>query len=173
MTKAIEDELGLPRLEDALRAVAEASETLPEAQEANEEVERMSQALANVDPSQLAVSDMAGTETLEAEMNDVITTALQAHKELMDMGFNMEPKNAGQIFTPATRMLEIAMAASKNKAEQRMKAIKIKMEKEAHDREMRNNEIEGDIEGEMPSAPEKGWTDSRDALIRKIKNGEI
>lgn len=179
MTKAIEDELGLPRLEDALREVAAAEaaengeEVLPEAVEANEEVERMSNALAKVDPNTLVATDPEGTETLEAEMNEVISTALQAHKDLMDMGFNIEPKNAGQIFTPATRMLEIAMAASKNKAEQRMKATKLRMEKEAHDRAMQNHQEEGVIEGEIPTTSEKSFIAKRDDLIRKIKDGEL
>lgn len=179
MTKAIEDELGLPRLEDALKEVAAAEmaadgeEVLPEAAEANEEVERMSNALAKVDPTSLVVADPEGTETLEAEMNEVISTALQAHKDLMDMGFNIEPKNAGQIFTPATRMLEIAMAASKNKAEQRMKATKLRMDKELHDRELQKHQTDGVIEGEIPTTPEKSFTASRDDLIRKIKNGEL
>lgn len=184
MTRAIEDELGLPRLEDALKEIAEAGATLTtedgeelseDAILANAEVERMSNALANFDTNTLKDQDADGTVALETEMNDVIATALQAHKDLMDLGFNMEPKNAGQVFTPATRMLEIAMSASKNKAEQRAKAIKLRMEQEAHAKAMREGgeEDEGFIEGEIPTAPEKAFLAKRSDVLRSIKDGKL
>ena len=88
MTKQIEDELNLPRLEDALAdARQELAGAVDEATQA--EVDRMADALRNLDPSSMIMKDEDGVETHEAEMNDVIDQAMKAHKEILDLAFNV------------------------------------------------------------------------------------
>ena len=175
MTKTIEDELGLPRLEDALRELGNMSEesgTLEQNEEINQEVEDIANALQNVSPSQIANRDSDGVEDHEAEANDIYEMAIRAHKDLLDLGFNIEPKNAGaNAFMPSAKMLEIALKASQSKAQKKMERIRMVMEKERHDHELRKNMDEGVIDGE--TSPGGSIVANRNDLMEKIRKGEI
>lgn len=173
MTKAIEDELGLPRLEDALKELGESSEemsTVPE--EVNDQVEQMANALQHVSPSKLPSRDLHGVDEHEAEANDIYEQAMRAHKDLLDLGFNIEPKNAGaNAFMPSAKMLEIALKASQSKAVKKMERIRMIMEKERHDHELRNNQEEGVIDGDTSAGG--SIIANRNDLMEKIRKGEI
>ena len=168
MTKSIEDELGLPRLKDALAARDEMAVSAPEefTPKNNEDVDRMAQGLANLSPSSLVSIDEEGIETHDSEMNEIYGLAITAHKELLDLGFNVEAKNSGQIFSPAAKMLSIALDASKSKSDQRLKLLRIRMEREKTDAELRGtNSEDGVIDGEtVPS-----FVADRNELLAQIK----
>jgi hypothetical protein len=124
MTKQIEDEFNLPRLEDALKAQAEANgEQLPA--ETNPVVENVANALQNVDPSNLKPKDPMGTEDHVEETDEIMSQALKAYQDLMDLGFNIESKHAGaNAFAPAAKMLEIALKASQSKKNSKLERIR-------------------------------------------------
>ena len=174
MTKQIEDEFNLPRLEDALKAQVEAqaaadAEQLP-AEVTNSEVEQVANALETINPSDLAKVDPLGTEDHINETDDIIQKALESYKDLMDLGFNIESKHAGaNAFSPAAKMLEIALKASQSKKDSKLERIKAIMEKEIHDREMDNHSSEGVIEGDGQGS----FMAYRKDLIEKIRKGEI
>lgn len=176
MTKQIEDELNLPRLEDAL---AEARQELENAvDEATAlEMAQMADALKNIDPSNLITKDEEGIDTHESEMNDVIDQAMKAHKEILDLAFNVEIKHAGSIFMPAARMLELAVTASKSKADQKLKFLKLKMDKEKLDADLQKDRLSGTIEGEVTdgaAAPTLSTIIAdRNEVMRKIKDGDV
>jgi hypothetical protein len=169
MTKSIEDELGLPRLKDALEAARGASveapsDFVPEA--VDENVERMAKGLANLNPASLMEVDEEGLETHDAEMNEIYGMAMSAHKELLDLGFNVEAKHAGQIFNPAAKMLQVALDASRSKSDQRLKLLRVRMEREKTDAELRgSNQEDGIIDGEsVPS-----FMADRNELMKQIR----
>lgn len=169
MTKAIEDELNLPRLEDALKALAEeqAPEEAPEVP--NAEVEAMANALQNVSPSSLP-TDLLGVKAHEEEADEIIELAMRAHKDLLDLGFNIEPKNAGaNAFTPSAKFLEIALKASQSKKDAKMERIRAIMEQERHAKEM-NAGVE---DGEIIDNGGASITANRNDLMEKIRKGEI
>jgi hypothetical protein len=170
MTKSLEDELNLPRLEDALRELAEAQgEEAPAP--ANPEVEKMANALANTSPIAIQKQgDKAGVQEHQIEADDIYEQAMRAHKDLMDLGFNIEPKNAGpNAFQPALKALEIALKASQSKATKKMERIKLIMEQEKHDREMNQGVEDGEIIDNGGST----ITANRNDLMEKIRKGEI
>ena len=165
MTKAIEDELNLPRLEDALAAAAgeQAGEDF------NPEVEQMAQALQQVAPSKLPSGDPTGVNEHEIEADTIIDTAMRAYKDLFDLGFNIEPKNAGaNAFSPAAKFLEIALKASQSKTDRKMEKIKSIMEQDKHKKEMGEDVADGEI-------VESGSTivANRNDLMEKMRKGEI
>ncbi len=137
MTNKICDTLNIPRLEDALK---EFSESLPEVESASKEVDKMAAALGRFDPSSLDYADQEGTETHEHEMNDVYQQALKAHKEMLELGYNVEARYAGSVFEPAARFLEIAINASRSKSEQKLKTIKLRLEREKLEADLKKNE---------------------------------
>lgn len=169
MTKQIEDEFNLPRLEDALKAQAETSgEELPV--EANTEVENVANALQGIDPSNLKQVDPLGTEDHLLETDDIYMQAMKAYQDLLDLGFNIESKHAGaNAFMPAAKMLEIALKASQSKKNSKLERIKAIMEKEIHDRDMNNHSSEGVIEDDGHGS----FMAYRKDLIEKIRKGEI
>lgn len=170
MTKALEDELNLPRLEDALKELAEGqTEEAPLA--ANPAVEKMANALASVSPTALAASaDRSGVQEHVTESDEIYDVAMRAHKDLMDLGFNIEPKNAGpNAFAPALKALEIALKASRSKTDKRMEEIRLIMEKDKHARDM-NDGVE---DGEIIDNGGASITANRNDLMAKIRKGEI
>lgn len=173
MTKSIEDELNLPRLEDALKAQEEAAQPEVIAEDTvPADVEAMANALQKVDPSALMNADPMGTETHEMESNEIYDAAMSAYKDLLEMGFAIESKHAGaNAFNPAMKALEIALKASQSKTNKKMERIKLIMEKEAHDHELRKNEEDGVIEGDVSG----GGTMRafRNDLMEMIRKGKI
>lgn len=163
MTKRIEEVLDLPSLESLLDDEAVSPETdamiasIANALEHNEaEIEK-----SLIDPD--------GSREHAREMDEIYAAAMNAHKELLDMGFNMEPKNAGTIIEPSARYLELALKASQNKTDARMKSIKLKLDKEKQDILLKKHQEEGVIESESPvEETESGVLMDRNALIREL-----
>jgi uncharacterized coiled-coil DUF342 family protein len=170
MTKALEDELNLPRLEDALRELAEEQEQ-EEASEGHARVDIMANALAGVSPTALAVaSDPMGVQEHTTEADDIYDQAMRAHKDLLDLGFNIEPKHAGaNAFTPALKALEIALKASQSKTTKKMERIRMIMDQDKHDKEMG----EGVEDGEILNTGGQTITANRNDLMAKIRKGDI
>lgn len=165
MTKAIEDELNLPRLEDALKELGLDESGSVE----NAEVSAVANALENVSPSSLRSTDPMGTEDHESEADSIMAMALKAHKDLLDLGFNIEPKNAGaNAFSPSAKFLEIALKASQSKADRKMEKIKAIMEQEKHRKEMGDGVEDGEIIDNG-----KTIVANRNDLMEKIRKGEI
>lgn len=180
MTKRIEDELNLPRLEDIIKEAEDDQPTLPvepveESPEEvidSEDVSNVANALQNIKPSDLASTDPMGTVDHEMETNEIYDAAMRAYKDLLDLGFNIESKHAGaNAFSPAAKMLEIALKASQSKATKKMERIKAIMEQELHDRELRKNEEDGVIEGDTSGGG--SFLAHRNDLMNKIRKGEI
>lgn len=168
MTKAITDELGLPSLQDALKEVAEANGELTP--EVNEKVQEVANALEKVNASSLKVQDVVGVNDHVDEADEIYEAAMRSYKDLMDLGFNVEPKHAGaNAFTPGLKALEIALKASQSKAARKMERIRLMMEKEAHERDM-NNGVE---DGEIIENGGGSITANRNDIMAKIRNGEI
>lgn len=166
MTKQIEDELGLPRLQDALNELAAQvdDESLPNAQ-----VEQMANALQHVSSASMKPSDPMGVVEHEAEADDIYAQAMKAHKDLLDLGFNIESKHAGaNAFAPSAKMLEIALKASQSKALKKMEALKLLMDKEAHEKDMGKDVQDGEIIDSGSSI-----LANRNDIMDKIRKGEI
>jgi hypothetical protein len=163
MTNNICDTLNLPRLEDALKEVGVDPGKV---QESSKEVEEMAKVLEQIVPSNSLVDDETGIKKFEEEMNEIYHLALKAHKELADLGYNVEARHAGSIFEPAARFLETAMTASKNKNEQKLKLIKLRMDREKLDADLKKNVQEGEIQTENG---ESGFLANRNDLLKDLR----
>jgi hypothetical protein len=167
MSKAIEDALNLPRLEDALKNQApkeDQEETI------DPKVAAMALALQNVSDTSLRNLDPTGVNEHVDESDEIYTVALKASQDLMDLGYNIEPKHAGaNAFMPALKALEIALKASQSKTTKKMERLKALMEQEKH-----NKEINGEVEdGEIVDNGGQSITANRNDLMAKIRRGEI
>jgi hypothetical protein len=134
MTTEIENALNLPRLQEVLNQlkVNEEQKLLAE-QEAKhqmpETAEAFTKILENNDKIEKALDiDRAFTEH-DQEMNEIKDTALKTHRDMIDLAFNIDPKNAGEIMSAGVQMLKVALDASNSKVERRLKTIKLQLDK--------------------------------------------
>jgi hypothetical protein len=70
----------------------------------------------------------------DEEMDELAALAVQAHKDLQDLGMNVEIRHAGEIFSSASQMLKIAVDAKNNKVDKKLKMIKLQLDKLKMDR---------------------------------------
>jgi hypothetical protein len=165
MTRRIEEILDLPSLESLLGEEAVSPET-------DAMIESIATALEqNQAEIEKDLIDPDGSREHAREMDEIYAAAMTAHKDLLDMGFNMEPKNAGTIIEPSARYLELALKASQNKTDARMKSIKLKLEKEKQEHALKKFQEEGIIESESPVEDDSNGTlKDRNALLKSLKN---
>jgi hypothetical protein len=164
MTRRIEQTLNLPRLEDAVR---EFNQAAPELEEASRKVDKISASLDKVSRSE---RDEEGTEVHCKEMDEVYRQALKAHKDMIDLGFNVEARHAGNIFEPAARFLEIAMNASKSKSEQKLKTLKVRISRQ---RGADPNDTEQGVIEADPTAFLADRNDLLKDLVGKLRDAKV
>lgn len=165
MTRSIEEALNLPPIKEAL--AKKESEQQPEVSEesGDAEVDKMAHALSNVGPNSI-IDDSMGEKEHAKEMDEVMNLALEAHKSILDFGFNVEAKHAGSIMAQAANHLDIALRASKSKSDYRAKIMSLKMERLQYDIEHDLNSTDAEIISDNSS---KGEICSRNDLILQMK----
>lgn len=112
MTRSIEEALNLPPIKEAL----EKNKT--------ETTESISAPVETFIKDPCAFAEY----THSKEMDDIIRQATEAHKSILDLGFNVEAKAAGTIFSQAASHLDIALKAAKSKADFRLKIQELALE---------------------------------------------
>lgn len=163
MSDPICDALNMRSLEDALKDTGVDSKIT---EESIRDIEEMANALEKITPSELLANDESGIKKHEDEMNEIYSLALKAHKELLDLGFNVEAKVAGTIFEPAARFLETALTASKSKNDQKLKVLKLRMDREKLDHDLKKNIQEGEL---AISEEDPSFIADRNALLRDLR----
>lgn len=166
MTRSIEEALNLPPIKEALAKKEAANSSTAEVPEepVDPEVEQMAQALASVKST--SVFENTGEKEHSKEMNEVISLALEAHKSILDFGFNVEAKHAGTIMAQAANHLDIALKASKSKADFKAKILEMKMEREQYESAHGINSTDAEVISDNSS---KGELKSRNDLILQMK----
>ena len=89
-------------------------------------------ALANDIDRQL--SETRGKDQHDREMDELADLAIKAHRDLQDLGMNVEIRHAGEIFSSSSQMLKIAVDAKNNKVDKKLKMLKLQLDKLKLDR---------------------------------------
>ena len=165
MTTQLEDALNLPHIDDVLKEDAEDGEVEGGGTdvEPHPDVERLSNMLAQTAGLETVMADPMGVMEHVREMDEIYDQAMTAHKDMLDLAFNVEAKNSGQIFSPAAQMLDIALRASRSKSDQRAKAIKLQLEKQKMDTDRDKNTTDGVIQADG------GVMATRNAVMSQLK----
>lgn len=90
----------------------------------------------------------------DKEMDELAELAIEAHKNLQDLGMNVEIRHAGEIFSSSSQMLKIAVDAKNNKVEKKLKLLKLQLDK-------------------MKIDSNKKDTDSVDGTVVKLDRNEL
>ena len=67
--------------------------------------------------------------TSDIDMDRYAEKAEKAFEDLMDLGFNVEDRNAGHVFNAAQTMLKNAIEAKNAKADRKLRAIELQIKK--------------------------------------------
>jgi len=112
--KALEEAFDLPSIADSIE-----SPTL----------EEVSQALEQAGDLEKQFSKMDQFDKHDEEMDELAGLAIQAHKDLQELGMNVEIRHAGEIFSSSSAMLKIAVDAKNLKVEKKLKLLKLQLDK--------------------------------------------
>ena len=120
MTKKLESLFDLP--ESTNRPNEEKIATTPE--EITAVVE-----MSNLEKIENALVAVRGLEASDEEMDTLARQAVESYKDLMDLGMNVEPRHASEIFGVAERMLNSAITAKNAKVNKKLKMIDLQLKK--------------------------------------------
>lgn len=100
---------------------------LPDYQQPNEDDIRA--AMENAQDLEKTLKDINGFDAHDAEMDEISEMAVSAHKDLLELGMNVDTRTAGEILGTSATMLKIAMDARNSKMDKKLKLIKLQMDK--------------------------------------------
>ena len=120
MTKRLEEELGLPPIEE-VRIPDEIEETLPTVEESQEEIALVQGKLDMTERIDGSLPAVIGLEELDREMDEYATKAMNTFEDLCDLGKNVEDRHAAPIFDSASKMLTAALTAKQHKMDKKLK----------------------------------------------------
>jgi phage I-like protein len=128
----LEEIFELPDL-DEVKGVTVTSDEVHAALEQAEEIEKEFEKIDHFDQH-------------DEEMDELAELAKQAHKDLQELGMNVEVKHAGEIFSSSSQMLKIAVDAKNLKVEKKLKLLKLQLDKMRIDR-MGSSESSNTVDG--------------------------
>jgi len=108
------------------------------------------------------VTDMA---TAERELDELAIMAKDQSERLMDLGFNVDDRNAGLIFSVAAQLLNTAVSARVSKLDKKLKMIRLQLHKAKLDADKKE-----EPESKVLEASDVGVTGNRNDIIKAILN---
>lgn len=146
MSKKLDETLNL-RSMDEINELEKISETLNEV-----DLENINTEESKVDP------DINEHVT---EMNEVYESAMKAHKEILDLGYSVDTKYAGNILSTSAKFLDIAISASSSKIDKKLKKLKMDMDAYGAKLSAKNNSDEATI------------IDGKEVVVSEEEGGEL
>lgn len=122
----------------------------------------MQAALERADEIDRQLSAIKGRDEHDEEMDELAKLAVQAHRDLQDLGMNVEIRHAGEIFSSSSQMLKIAVDAKNNKVEKKLRMLRLQLDKLKLDRAAKKDDPDGAIEG-------KARVLDRNELLQQLK----
>jgi hypothetical protein len=171
MTKRIEEVFNLPpanQNEKDLRQIIAEEDT-------GFNILNLQQTLDIADKIDQALPAVKDLETLDKDMDTYAEEAMKAFKDLMDLGQNVDDRNAAPIFDVASKMMNNAITAKQTKMDKKLKMIELQMRKAKLDLDTRKvdaalKEKEDDpLEGQAEEFEDRNSLIN--AVIERMKTG--
>jgi len=130
MTKKLEETFNLPDIgdiapEDQLDEVRDPSGKIAPPLD----LIQTKKALSLAEKIDNALPEVKDINTSDIDMDRYAEKAEKAFEDLMDLGFNVEDRNAGHVFNAAQTMLKNAIEAKNAKADRKLRAIELQLKK--------------------------------------------
>lgn len=163
MTKKLEEVFGFPPIEEA-----NAELDTQESQVPVEIQEKLDIAHATIDMANrvdIALPTVTDMQQAERELDSLANTAQEQSERLMDLGFNVDDRNAGKIFEVAAQLLKTAVDAKTAKLDKKLKIIELQLRKAKMDSD------KGSKDGDnVFDAIEGSVTGNRNDIVQAILN---
>ncbi len=173
MTKKLEEVFGFlpendPGLDSSPTDVTEME--LPPMVEEEIAAARATIDMANrVDVALPTVTDMAQAER---ELDDLATRAQDDAERLMDLGFNVDDRNAGKIFEVAATLLKTAVDAKTAKLEKKLKMVELQLRKARLDSDKKESTANGSGIIDADDAVVANRNDLVKAILNNVGNNK-
>jgi ribosomal protein S17E len=105
-----------------------------------------------------ALPQVRGLETEDRDLDNYAKEAMESYQKLMDLGFNVDDRNAGKIFEVASTMMNNAITAKTTKLDKKLKMVEL---------QLRLARLQKDLGKEEPDKPTELNTD-RNAILNLI-----
>ena len=102
--------------------------------------EELTTALKHANDLDLQFSKLSNYDVHDREMDELAQLAVDAHKNLQELGMNVEMRHAGEIFSSSSQMLKIAVDAKNSKVDKKLRLLKLKLDKLRVDRQYKEGE---------------------------------
>ena len=152
MTKKLEELFDLPETEQEKVDLSTTEITQQEIQEAVE--------LTTLEKVEAALTAVRGLEN-DSEMDTIAQQAVDSFQELMNLGMNVEPRHAAEIFGVAERMLSTALSAKDKKITKKLKMLDLQLKKAKLDME----------QGQDGPKGSSGMLMDRNELLKQLTQG--
>jgi hypothetical protein len=130
MTKRLEDFFNIDSTEpDRSESVNEDQPQLPIAEVVPmpETLTRIKDQLSVASKIDEALPQVRGLETEDRDLDDYAKEAMESYQKLMDLGFNVDDRNAGKIFEVASTMMSNAITAKTTKLDKKLKMVELQL----------------------------------------------
>lgn len=131
MTKKLEDFFNVDPMEepDRSESVNEDQQSLPVAEivPLPDVMSKVKEQLTVADKIDEALPQVKGLEVEDRALDEYATEAMDSYKKLMDLGFNVDDRNAGKIFEVASTMMNNAITAKTTKLDKKLKMVELQL----------------------------------------------
>jgi len=162
MTKKLEEVFGFPSIEETSLKL----NTQTEVQVSEEIRQELATAAATIDMANrvdLALPVVTDMASAERELDGLASKAQEQSERLMDLGFNVDDRNAGKIFEVAAQLLKTAVDAKTAKLDKKLKMVELQLRKARLDNE------KGEVNGNnILDATETGIVGNRNDIVKAI-----
>ena len=114
MTRQLEEELGLPPMEEQEDYDMEEHEA---------ESATMLESLSTAEKLDNALTTVTGVDKHDQEMDELFAKAISSHEDLVELGKNVPPGQSGRIYEVAGQFLKHALDARNSKADKKIKLM--------------------------------------------------
>ena len=130
---------------------------------------KMQEQLDVADKIDAALPQVRDLEALDADMDNYAGQAMNAFKDLMDLGQNVEDRHAAGVFDVASKMMTNAITAKTAKMDKKLKMVQLQLQKAKFDQQ--SLKLNGDslVQGE---AEEFDRNSLINAVIEKIDKSD-
>jgi len=124
MTRKLDDFFNVPPMPDQVNF-----DPLPLEQEAPklDLVEEQREALALADKIEQALPKVKDVESTDADLDEYAKKAMETYERLVDLGMNVDDRNAGAIFDVASKMMGNAITAKNSKLDAKLRRIELQL----------------------------------------------
>lgn len=125
MTKRLEDFFNVDTVDDSEEHTEEQPTTI--AIPIQDAITLVTEQLSIAERIDEALPQVRGLDSDDRDFDDYAKKAMESYDKLMDLGYNMDDRNAGKVFEVASTMMNNAIAAKTAKLDKKLKMIDLQL----------------------------------------------